>query len=40
LNRWQQLKLMSLARRRRENHRMPGLKGLDRTEKTRLAPSD
>ena len=38
LNRRQELKQKTLARRRRGNHGMPGLKGLDRTEKPSLAP--
>ena len=38
LNRRQELKEKTLARRRRRNHGMPGLKGLDRTEKPSLAP--
>ena len=37
-NRRRELKTKTLARRRRRNHGMPGLKGLDRTEKPSLAP--
>jgi hypothetical protein len=38
LNRRQELKEKTLARRQRRNHGMPGLKGPDRTEKPSLAP--
>jgi len=39
LNRRRELKEKMLARRRRLNHGMPGLKGTDRTEKPPLAPT-
>jgi hypothetical protein len=38
LNRRQELKEKTLARRRRRNHGMPGPKEPDRTEKPSLAP--
>jgi hypothetical protein len=38
LNRRQELKAKTLARRRRQNKGKPGPKGTDRTEKTSLAP--
>ena len=40
LNRRQELKAKTLARRRRHNNRMPGLKEADRTEKSSLTPTD
>jgi hypothetical protein len=38
MNRREDLKRKTLARRRRQNRGVPGLKGLDRTEKPSLAP--